>query len=85
MDYEAISDLVIDFQRGNGTTCHTINIEQDDLCEEPAETFLSHLAHEAGTLPINVVRTPATIHIIDSAELECSKLIFSLLDIIKPF
>ena len=73
MDYTAVVGLVLDFQAGAGRVCHTVAINQDEMCEEPAEDFLSDLAYESGTLPITVIRTPATIIINDSAELECSK------------
>ena len=79
MDYTAVVGLILDFQAGAGRVCHTVAINQDEMCEDPPEDFLSDLAYESGTLPITVIRTPATIVINDSAELECSKLNLNIL------
>jgi hypothetical protein len=74
MDYTAVVGLILDFQTGAGRVCHTVAINQDEMCEDPPEDFHSDLAYESGTLPITVIRTPATIVINDSAELECNEI-----------
>ena len=73
MDYREVLGLIIDFQTGQTRACHRITVNQDTVCEEPPEEFLSHLTYQSGVLPITVVRTPASIIINDSTELECSE------------
>ena len=72
-DYEGVSGLVLEFNTGDNRVCHNVTIVQDQLCEDPSEDFISNLTLQSGVQPISVVRTPATVNIIDTNEPECSK------------
>ena len=64
----------LQFNQGDMRVCHTITINQDEICENnPNEDFFSNLALASGMQPITVIRERARIIIYDSMELECSK------------
>ena len=58
---------------GDERICHTITINQDDVCEELYEDFFSDLILDSGVKPITVVQPRAQVIINDTMEPECSK------------
>ena len=71
-DYLA-EDLILTFQIGETRQCHDITINQDEICEEPAENLFSNLQIVSGVQPITLINDVAEITIDDSTERECSK------------
>ena len=59
------------FNRGDTRICHTIDILQDDICEDPNEIFHSDLEYVSGEPPITISPPTAQIVIDDSDEPEC--------------
>ena len=72
-DYNAVMGELLQFNLGDERICHTITINQDDVCEEPYEDFFSDLILDSGIQPITVVQPRAQVIINDTIEPECSK------------
>ena len=69
-DYGAVSGQLLQFNQGDTSRCHTILINQDEICENnPNEDFFSSLAPVNDIQPITVVRQHAQVIINDF----CSK------------
>ena len=72
-DSVAVSGL-LQFNQGDMRVCHTITINQDEICENnPNEDFFSNLAFASGMRLITVIREHARVIIDDNMESECSK------------
>ena len=67
------------FNTGDNRQCHTVNIVNDDECEEPAEDFFSNLELVSGVPIITVIRPEAQVFIDDTGEPECGKVSLVLL------
>ena len=64
----------LQFNQGDTRICHTITINQDEICENnPREDFFSNIALASGIQPITAIRERAQIIIDDDMEPECSK------------
>ena len=62
-DYGAVVGEQLVFNTGDDRQCHTVNIVNDDICEEPlTEHFLSDLAYVSGQQAITI--DPAQAHIV---------------------
>ena len=62
----------LQFNQGDTRVCHTITINQDEICENtPNEDFLSNLTLASGIQPITVIREHARVIINDDMEPEC--------------
>ena len=73
-DYVPVSGQIIEFNRGDVTQTNTININDDDVCEnEPNENFFSNIALASGISDIDVIRPRATVTIDDNNEIECGE------------
>ena len=73
-DYEGVVGEVLVFTHNDTRVCHTINIFQDDDCENnPNEDFFSDLSYVSGVLPITIDPPTAQVIIDDTLERECSK------------
>ena len=60
------------FNPSDTRVCHTIIIQQDDICEsDPNESFFSDLAYVSGIQTIIIDPPTAEVVIDDSAEPEC--------------
>ena len=71
-DYVAVAGEQLVFNVGDTRVCHTIDILQDNICEnDPNEFFLSDLAYVSGVQPITIYPPTAQVIIDDSAEPEC--------------
>ena len=76
MDYEAVIDEPLVFNRDITRVCHDIDILQDDICEsDPNEFFFSNLTLSSGMQPIIVFPPSAEVIIDDTAEPECKSYI----------
>ena len=51
--------------------CYTVEINDDDLCEQPPEDFFSQLTYVVGAMPIIVDPDRARVVINDDNEDEC--------------
>ena len=73
-DYGGVTDVRLDFAIGQTRSCHIVNINDDDICENnPNERFFSNLVLGGGVQPI-IVEPPQTQVIIDdSNEPECGE------------
>ena len=73
-DYVAVSGQLIQFNAGDVTRNHTIEIVDDDECEkDPNEHFFSNISNTSGISTISVTVPQTTITINDTDELECGK------------
>ena len=71
-DYEAVASEDLVFSRGATRACHTIYINQDNICESSSnEFFFSDLAYVSGILPITISPPTARVIIDDSDQPEC--------------
>jgi len=78
-DYGAVAGQDLVFSRGATHVCHTILINQDNICESsPNEFFLSNLSYVSGILPITISPPTAQVIIDDSDQLECCEYDMSL-------
>lgn len=67
-----MSGQLLQFNQGDESSCYTITINQDQICENlPNEVFFSIMALSDGTQSVTVVRERATVVIGDSLESEC--------------
>lgn len=75
-DYRAVSGQLLQFSQGDKSKCHTIIINQDELCENilKNEDFFSSLAPVSDMEPITVIRQQAQVIINENMEPDCSKL-----------
>ena len=72
--------VVLVFSCGATHACHTILINQDNICESsPNEFFFSDLAYVSGILPITISPPTAQVIIADSDQPECGEYSMSLL------
>ena len=73
-DYLGVTGVELVFNTGDDKQCHDVIINDDQLCEQPAEDFFSDLYYVSGqqVVTINPVRT--TVFIDDDDELECGKI-----------
>ena len=79
-DYDAISNLQLEFNTGDTEQCYNVTINQDDICEnDPNENFIVSLTYVSGTLPITVAPDEADVIIDDVNEPECGEF-YQLLD-----
>ena len=62
------------FNTGDRRQCHTVNIVNDDDCEQPAENFFSDLSYVSGELPVTINPDRTTVFIDDDNEAECGKI-----------
>ena len=61
------------FNIGDDRVCYNVMINDDDLCEQPAESFLSQLSYVSGQIPISIDLEEIRVFINDDIEPECSK------------
>ena len=59
------------FNTGDDKQCHTINIVDDDDCEQPAEDFFSNLMFVSGQPLVTINPAQAQVIIDDDNEPEC--------------
>ena len=73
-----VSTQPLQFNQGDVRSCHTITINQDNICENmPNENFFSNLTFDSGIQPISLIRERAQVIIDDDNEPECSKWTYS--------
>lgn len=73
-DYDAISNLLLEFNVGDVSKCFTVTINDDDVCENnPNENFTVYLQYESGIQPIFVTSNVTNVLIDDRYEPECSE------------
>ena len=53
--------------------CHNVIINDDNLCEQPAESFFSRLSYISGQMPVTIDPEEAQLFINDGIEPECSE------------
>ena len=53
--------------------CHNVIINDDNLCEQPAESFVSRLFYISGQMPVTIDPDEAQLFINDGIESECSE------------
>ena len=70
-DYEAVVGEQLVFNTGDDRQCHTVNIVDDDDCEQPAEDFFSNLMFVSGQQVVTINRPQAEVVIDDDNEPEC--------------
>ena len=75
LDYEAVSEEMLEFVVGQTRACHTVTINQDNVCEllPSNEYFFSDLAYESGVPVINIDPQTARVIIADTDEPECGE------------
>ena len=79
VDYDTITDVVLDFPLGESRVCFSININDDDACEvEPVQSFFSNLVLGSGVQPIDVNPSQAQVIIDDDDQPECGKFTASM-------
>ena len=71
-DYDEIVGFELVFNIGDDRVCHNVSINDDNECEQPAESFLSQLSYVSGELPIIIDPEDARVFIDDTAEPECA-------------
>ena len=59
------------FNAGDDRQCHTINIIDDNDCEQPAEHFFSNLMFVSGQQVVTINPAQAQVIIDDNNEPEC--------------
>ena len=59
------------FNTGDDKQCYTVNIVNDDDCEQPAENFLSDLSYVSGQQVVTIDPNRTTVVIDDDTEPEC--------------
>ena len=74
-DYEAVVSEQLVFSNGFARRCHTINVVNDNVCEQPAEHFFSNLMFVSGQQLVTINPAQTTIFIDDDNEPECGKII----------
>ena len=72
-DYDEVVGFQLSFAVGDRRVCHNVTINDDDLCEQPAESFLSRLSYVSGELPIFITPVEARVFIDDNNEPECGE------------
>ena len=73
-DYGAVTNVRLDFVVGQTRSCHTVNINDDKICEnDPNERFFSDLVLGGGVLPITVKLPQTQVIIDDTNEPECGE------------
>ena len=73
-DYVAVSGQLIQFNAGDVTQMHIIEIIDDDECENaPNEHFFSDITLDSGIPEISVTVPRATVIINDTDEVECGE------------
>ena len=73
-DYNAISNLQLEFNTGDTEQCYNVTINQDDICENnPNEIFFVNLTYVSGIQPILVAPDVAVVVIVDDDEPECGE------------
>ena len=70
-DYTGQSGVLLSFDTGDTEQCHTVEINDDDLCEQPPEDFFSELTYISGIMPTMVNPDTARVIINDDSEPEC--------------
>ena len=73
MDYSGISGVLLSFNTGDMEQCHTVQINNDAFCEQPARHFVSQLTYVRGIMPITVDPDMTTVIIDDDKESECGE------------
>ena len=71
-DYDALNGFELAFNIGDNRVCHNVTINDDELCEQPAESFLSRLSYVSGQMPITIDPEEARVFIDDENEPECT-------------
>ena len=59
------------FNTGDARQCHDVIIEDDQLCEMPAENFFSDLSYVSGQQVVTINPVQTTVFIDDSGADEC--------------
>ena len=72
-DYVSLNGLELAFNVGDERVCHNVMINDDDLCEQPAESFLTRLSYVSGKMPITIDPEEAQTFINDDNQPECSE------------
>ena len=62
------------FNTGDMRQCHDVIIEDDQLCEQPAENFFSDLSYVSGQQVVTINPDRTTVVIDDDNEPECGKI-----------
>ena len=70
-DYTGQSHVLLSFDTGDTVQCHTVEINDDDLCEQLPEDFFSELTYVSGIMAIIVNPDTARVIINDDNEPEC--------------
>ena len=70
-DYQSVSGQIIQFNTGDSSKTHIININNDQLCEGYLEEFFSNITLMSGVPPIEVIVPRAMVAIYDFFEPEC--------------
>ena len=72
-DYIGQSGALLSFNTGVRLRCHTVQINDDDLCEQPAGDVFLQLSYVLGLMPITVNPDMARVIINDDDESECGE------------
>ena len=70
-DYGAVVGEQLVFNAGDDRQCHTVNIVDDNDCEQPAEDFFSNLMFVSGQQVVTINPAQAQVIIDDDSEPEC--------------
>ena len=62
------------FNTGDDKQCHDVIINDDQLCEQPAENFFSDLSYVSGQQVVTIDPVRTTVFIDDDNEPECGKI-----------
>ena len=72
-DYDEVVGFQLAFDIGDNRVCHNVTINDDNECEQPAESFLSRLSYVSGEMPITIAPEEARVFIDDDNEPECGE------------
>ena len=72
-DYDELNGIELAFNIGVDRVCHNVTINEDNICEQPAESFLLRLSYISGQMPITINPRETLVFITDDIEPECSK------------
>ena len=73
-DYFGVANVRLDFAMGDERACHSVNVTDDDICEDdPNENFFSSLEFGGGEQPITVDPSLTEIIIDDTNQPECGE------------
>ena len=74
-DFDATSQTILSFSIGDTSHTVRITITNDEMCENPNESFFVDIALASGVQPITISSSRAQVIINDGDETECSKTI----------